>query len=90
MPTTANLALSSGVQASEAMPKITRVPGVRRVIQVHPGDEDEHYARMYVVEIEPEQASDVAFFLAGLAEVESIELNAPRKVSPPSGHRRGR
>ncbi|MBL8679403.1 MAG: hypothetical protein JNK05_09575 [Myxococcales bacterium] len=85
MATTANLQIKRGTDAAVAVAAIATVDGVLRVTQVHPGDEDEHYARVYVVELDPDRAEKTSFALAALDEVESVELNVPRKAPKPRG-----
>lgn len=85
IPVTANLKLQSGADAASATKTIAELPGVVSVVQVHPGDEDEHYASMYVVTLDPDLATSTAETLANLVElVKECELNLPRKVRPPT------
>jgi hypothetical protein len=83
MATTANLRIKRNTDAERAIESIAAVGGVVRVTRVHPDDEDEHYARMYVVELEPDVAVKTSFALAALEEVENVELNMPRKAPKP-------
>jgi hypothetical protein len=89
MQATVNLEIKRGVDASRATAAIAAVRGVRRVTQVHPGDDDDHYARMYVVELDPDFASTTSFELAELDEVEHVEVNLPRKAPRPPAQRSG-
>ena len=85
MRVTANLELQPGVDAASATKTIAELPGVVSVVQVHPGDEDEHYASMYVVTLDPDLATSTAETLANLVDlVKDCELNLPRKVRPPT------
>ena len=76
---------SPELDAGHATKTIAELAGLLSVVQVHPGDEDERYASMYVVTLNPDLTTSTAETLANLVDlVKECELNLPRKVRPPT------
>ena len=82
MPSQVSLQFASGVDLEKAKTLVSSIPGVIRVRQVFPGQEDEELQRMFVLDLDANAKEAALKALRTSKVVEGAELVLPRGIAP--------
>ena len=83
-----NVKLSPGADLTEARRRLSRNPGVERVIQTFPDENDPELGSLYLLEVEPTHVQEVLQRLRGDSSVDYVEQAPVRKLILPRSRAR--
>lgn len=75
-----SLKLAEGADRAKCARALAEVPGVRKLIQVFPDEDDPSLATLYVAEVDPSLIQSTVRAMREEPGVEYVEAPAPRKL----------